>query len=259
MQPNEALKRLYRRYRGRWRHSRLPMNCRKHPVVAAILLMIQACAYGADTKAKFLIPDDTRSPDGRYGVTVPVFALTKDDKTEPANKLVEIHTGRVLAVIHADPGYDRALNYHEIVPSRWSPDSSLLLWEVDGKWFSDALVLLRLENRQVAWQRDLLKLAQQAILARTRKAAPEKYAAAKKANEGNGSAYPDGFSIDVQVLGALSLPLRMRAVLTSDPKAAGAIPKLESYLDATIDDQGKFNVNAFSLGHAASRHFLTEP
>ena len=231
------------------------MNFQRYWVLAVILLPTLVSALAADTKAKFLIPDYTQSPDGRYGVTVPIFDLIQDDKAKPTNNLVEIRTGRVLAVIHADTGYDRALNFHETLPSRWSQDGSLLLWEVEGKWFPDALVLLRLENGQLAWQRDLLRLAQQAILDRTRKAAPKKYAAAKKANAGNGSAYPEGFTIDVEPLAAISLPLQVRAVLTSDPKGTGQIPKLESHLDAIIDKQGKFKVTAFSLGPAASRHF----
>jgi len=235
------------------------MNFQAYSVVASILLSVVTYASGSDTKTKFLIPDYTHSPDGLYGVTVPIFALTKDDKAEPTNKLVEIRTGRVLAVIHADPGYDRALNYHEILPSRWSPDGSLLLWEIDGKWFSDALVLLRLENGKVAWQRNLLRLAQEAILVRTRKAAPKRYAAAKRANAGDGSAYPDGFSIGVDAAAKLSLPIRVRAFLTSDPKATGQIPKLESHLNAIIDAEGKFKVTDFSLGHVASRYFITEP
>lgn len=232
------------------------MSCRQS--FAAMLLVVAAYASAAEPEATFLIPDYTHSPDGRYGVTVPIFAAVKDDETEPTNNLVEIRTGRVLAVIHADPGYDRALNYHETLPSRWSPDGSLVLWEVAGKWFSDAVVLLRLENGRVAWQRDLLRLAQEAILSRTRKAAPEKYAAAKTANAGNGSAYPDGFSIDVEARDPIALPLRVRAVLTSDPKATGSVPKLESHLDAVVDEQGNLKVTDFGLGHATSRHFIND-
>ena len=225
---------------------------------AAMLLVALAYASAAEPEATFLIPDYTHSPDGRYGVTVPIFAAVKDSKTQPTNNLVEIRTGRVLAAIHADTGYDRALNFHETLPSRWSPDGSLLLWEVDGKWFSDALVLLRLEGQRVVWQRDLLRLAQQAILTRTHKAAPEKYAAAKKANAGNGSAYPDGFSIDVAARDPISLPLRVRTVMTSDPKATGRVPKLESHLDAVVDERGNFKVTDFSLGHATSRRFISD-
>jgi Lysozyme inhibitor LprI len=33
-----------------------------------------------------------------------------------------------------------------ILPSRWSADSSFLLWEVTGKWSPRALVLLKIED-----------------------------------------------------------------------------------------------------------------
>lgn len=84
---------------------------------------------------------------------------------------------------------------------------------------------------------------------------PERYAAAKKANAGNGSAYPEGFTIDVEVLDPNSFPLRVRAILTSDPKGIGEIPKVDSHLDAVIDKHGKFTVTDFKLGPAVSHHF----
>lgn len=98
-------------------------------------------------------------------------------------------------------------------------------------------------------------MAQQAILTRTRKAAPEKYAVAKEANAGNGSAFPEGFTIDVEALDPISCPLHLRAVLTSNPKGIEDFPKLDSHLDAIVDKDGKFKVTDFQLGHAPSRHF----
>jgi hypothetical protein len=138
------------------------------------------------------------------------------------------------------------LNYHEILPSRWSPDGSLLLWEVDGKWFSDALLLLRLENGKVAWQRNLLRLrAGRAILARTKQGGTGKVCCSQKANAGNGIAYPDGFQSALTQPRSFLFHYECGAYLTSDPKATGQIPKLESHLDAIIDTQGKFTVTDF--------------
>jgi hypothetical protein len=108
--------------------------------------------------------------------------------------------------------------------------------------------LVKLESGRVLWQRNLLKLAQQSILKRTRKTAPKLYAESKKDNEGNGSAYPEGFTVDVEVVEPISLPLHLRAVLMSDPKGRS---KLESSLESVIDEAGELTVTNFRLGHAS--------
>ena len=205
----------------------------------------------------YTIPAYTLSPNHRYGVTVPQWEHS-DEIDNPRNKVVEVKTGRVLAVIHTETGWDHSGHYVSVLPSRWSPDGSLLLWHVDGKWSPTALVLLKIEDGTVKWQIDLLKTAQQAILTRTRKAKPHEYLAAMKANAGNGSAYPDGFTVDVFCAGGesgdscslpVSLPLKVHADLTSDPKGIGFeyITKLDAHLDAVVDKNGKFTVTEFHL------------
>jgi len=228
-------------------------------LIVAAFLVSAAGALAQEKAIKSSIPESTCSPDRRYGVTVPsmddAIALGDDAPAkEPPNKLVEQKTGRVVAVIKADTGWDR-MNHGGVLPARWSPDGSLLLWEVDGKWFPDALVLLKIVNGELAWQTDILKTAQQAVLERTRKAAPAKYAAAKKQNAGSGSAYPEGFSVDVEAIDPISLPLRIRVALTSNPKEIPDLITLNSHLEAVIDPQGKFIVTGFHLGRGHSRHF----
>ncbi|HEX8489692.1 MAG TPA: hypothetical protein VF626_01630 [Chthoniobacterales bacterium] len=198
----------------------------------------------------FTIPEITLSPDKRFGVLVP------DEKRYDAgekNKLIEVSTDRVLAVIAGEPGMER-MNHGGIMPARWAPDSSLLLWCVSGKWFPRALVLIKLSDGAVAWQLDLLKTAQQEILARARQAAPEKYAAAKKQNAGNGSAYPEGFTVDVTTDGdegtPIVLPLRVHVTLTSNPKGLEDYPKnaeLDATLEGEVASDGKFKVLQFKL------------
>ena len=79
--------------------------------------------------------------------------------------------------------------------------------------------------------------------------APKRYAAAKKQNAGNGSAYPDGFTVKVtdsdQGDAPLSLPLAISTALESDPKAIEDFPekaKLNSEMEAIVDPDGKFVV-----------------
>jgi hypothetical protein len=213
-----------------------------------VALLLSFATAPAKDPAAFSIPEDSRSPDGHYGVTVPT---TRDDdvklKEEPKNQLVEIKSGRAVATIEAWTGWSK-MNHGGVLPARWSRDGSLLLWEVDGKWCPHALVLLKLEKGQLQWQCNVLQVAQQALLERTRKAAPEKYAAAKKANAGNGSAYPEGFTIDVKALDPVTVPLRVEAVLTANPKGIEDHANLDSHLEGVIDAAGTLKVTSFKLG-----------
>jgi hypothetical protein len=225
----------------------------KQLATTAVLFSTIGYIHGKDSSTEFIIPPSTLSPDHRYGVMVPVFHIDQAAETDDRkNKVVELQTEHVVAVIQADPGYDRPLNFHEVGPSRWSPDGSILLWKVNGKWNPDALVLLKIQKNSAKWQLDLLKTAQQAVLASTRKAAPEKYLAAKKANAGNGSAFPDGFTIDVTTDGedskTVSLPLTVHADLTANPKEIENFPNLDSHLDAVVTEDGAFVIKSFQLG-----------
>jgi len=203
----------------------------------------------------FSIPTSTLSPDHLYGVTVPIFDVNRSDiMNDSQNQVVEVATGRILAVIHGLTGYNRSLNFRETLPARWSPDGSILVWEVDGKWFPNTLVVLKIENGEARWQTDIMKVAQKAILDRTEKAFPEKFAAAKKANAGNyGSAYPDGFAIDVDVTGQISFPLHIQAALTANPKLDST--DIDSHLEGAIDSDGNFITTDFGLGRGQSSHF----
>jgi hypothetical protein len=221
-----------------------------------LLLVAAAVQFTAAAEPKvpkgFEVPDSSLSPDKRFGVTVPIRAEHAED-AEPKNSLIELKTGRVLAVIKAETAWDHA-NHRVVMPARWSKDGSLLLWEVDGKWFHDAFVLIKIEDGNVKWQTDILKAAQQEILARTKKAAPKQYAAAKKENEGSSSAYPEGFSVDVEAVGKIATPLRIRVVLSSNPKQIEGIKSLYSHMEAVVDSEGRFIVKDFGLGHVPLRN-----
>jgi hypothetical protein len=198
----------------------------------------------------FGVERSSLSPDKRYGVLVPAD-FDHYDETNP-NELVEVETGRTLALIKANAGKAGFMNHGEILPSRWSADGSFLLWEVTGKWSPRALVLLKIEDGKVKWQRDLLKMAQKEILGRTSKASPTKYAAIKKRNsELDQDTYLDGFTVDVQITGKegapLTFPLNLQASLESDPKAMESPPKnqLSSEMKAVLNSERKLIVKNF--------------
>ncbi|MEO6970913.1 MAG: hypothetical protein ABI217_08465 [Chthoniobacterales bacterium] len=216
----------------------------------------------ASPPPSFSLPDFTVSPDHRYGILLP-----EEDHSlpnVPGNQLVEIATDRVITTIKAQTGLSDDEDSKTV---RWSNDNSLCLWEVEGRWSPRILVLIKIEDGKCPWQIDLLKIGQQEILARTRKAAPGKYAAAKQQNKGNGTAFPDGFTVNVRVEGEIqnvrsgnpeaglkgppvALPLKFHAELTSNPKQIERWPKeaqLDSALDGLVTVDGKVTVTRFRL------------
>jgi hypothetical protein len=213
-----------------------------------LLLLAGALAttYAEDLPKGYIIAEESASPDGRYGVTVPQMDELENDPSAH-NSVVDLKSGKALGAIKANTGWDH-MNHTDIMPAQWSPDSSLVLWYVDGKWFPWAYVLIKIEDGRIAWQTDMLKEAQQAILARTKEAAPKAYAAAKKDNEGSGSAFPEGFSVDIAATGPVELPLKLNVSLTANPKGIEGKPNVESHMQAVVDQNGKFVVKKFALG-----------
>jgi hypothetical protein len=219
---------------------------------AAVFLALISMSSAGAWPAGFSVPESTLSPDGRFGVLVPDTEHYSDQR--PQNKIVEIATGRVLATIQAETGMEQ-MNHGGIAP-KWSADGALLLWKVEGKWFPRALVLLSIHEGKVAWQTNILKEAQQTTLARTRQAQPKAYAAAREFNMGNGSAYPDGFTIEVTTPAddekPVVVPLAVHAELTPDPKGLEDFPKaarLHAKLEAVVDAHGNFVVKEFTASH----------
>jgi hypothetical protein len=228
---------------------------------AAALVSAAGTILAANPNTDYITPPFTFSPDGRYGVMVPVWHDEgAQEPDERQNKVVELSTGLVVTVIHADPGYNRALNFHKTAPPHWSADSSVLLWKVNGKWFPDALVLLKLNGGNEQWQINLMKMSQRAILAHTREASPQRYAAARRANSGNGSAYPEGFTVDVKTdEDKIAFPFHVLVDLTANPKQFPGFPaNLDSHLDAIVTSDGKFIVKDFHVIWPASQREITQ-
>jgi hypothetical protein len=225
--------------------------------IAILLLMavLGDCpSHGVDPNLKVSISKASLSPDGRYGVTVPTMQEYLEDENIK-NVLVEVATKRPVAVMEGMVGVTNSTRY--TADAQWSSRSDLLLWTVEGKWFEASQVLFKLNDGKVAWQLDIRKTVETAILKHTKEVAPETYAIKKAENAGNGSAYPEGFSVFIQ-LGdeeRLDLPLAVHASMTSDPKSsrlpdnqgASRSWNLESELDGVVDKDGKFTVTQFKL------------
>jgi len=216
--------------------------------IVSVLVWLIGSAWSQAIPQGYLLPEKTLSPDHRYGVLVP---QPLPEPPHPVNQLIEVQTGRVLAEIIGNTGWTR-MNHGAVLPTRWTKDSSVLFWQVDGKWGPISLVLVRIKNGEVLGQTDLYQEVVKAILTRTREARPQEYSQ-RKNDLGYGSAYPDGFTIDIYAEGEegapLTFPLKIHADLTSDPKGISEKP-LTSYLDGTVDQEGKFTVTNFKLGAA---------
>ena len=200
----------------------------------------------------FSVYDPSISPDKAYGVLVP-NQKTFQPGSKGQNKLVDLKTGKVLAVIDAESWfYDAsvAMNQFKAEP-RWSRDGKALAWIVSGKWGPQVFEVLILSNDEVEWQTHVLPVAHESILQRTREAVPELYAAAKLENQGNGSAYPDGFTVVMgQPEEGFTLPLHCLVTLDSNPKNIEGRTNLFSSLMLRLDGVGDLHVSEFGVRRA---------
>jgi hypothetical protein len=230
-------------------------------IFAAIAFLFVCALRGGES-----VPASTHSPDHRFGVTVPDEAAYDSVKSRPdgtperfLHRLIEVKTRRVLAEIKAENGLDR-MNHGGIAP-RWTRDGSGLLWVIGGKWFPRAAVYLRISDGALAWQTDLLRSAQIEMLRRTKKAVQKTYAAAVEENKGSGSAYPDGFTIDITLPEKNpKLPLRFKTTLTSNPKSIDFFPlKAEVFarMNCVLETDGSISWSDYHVwtGTAARREY----
>ena len=214
--------------------------------------------------AGYIIVPSSISPDGHYGVSA------YDNTVNPIPPGWEYAPNRIIdrqaddKIVGAIRAKDALMHmgHGEILPCRWSADSSLLLWEVSGKWCPWALTLLRLHKGKIAWQANLLLDAQWAILERTRRADPEGYRAAMKENKAGKdnrlasghSVFPDGFTVAVSTDAAagrpLTLPIKVTASLTANPKGLDPYPEranINALMEATVEEGGRLCVTSFRM------------
>ena len=200
----------------------------------------------------FTIPPYTLSPGGDFGVLVPDFAHYKESG-DSQNKLVATKSGEVIATINGLTWYEdtKMQMNNGSITSCWSTDGTTLSWVVGGKWFPRTFAVLKLRGGAVAWQLDVLKCVQREILSRTRAAVTSNYAAAMRQNQGNGSAFPDGFSVDVTTpTTGFSLPWVGNVTLDSNPKSIPNWPPeslVRASMQVTIHPDGSANFSNYMV------------
>jgi hypothetical protein len=205
----------------------------------------------ADIDSQSSIPTNTISPNKLYGVTVPSGSSADPGAIAKENDIVELSDKKILGCINAETAFAH-MNNLEILPAWWSSDDSCFLWQVSGPWGMYTQMLICLKGDKITWQLDVLKVLQRTILTRTEAVDSKKFLAAKKANWGNGSAYPETFTIDSRAenanKGPLVFPVRFHVYLTSNPKGADGIPNLDSSMEAIMSQDGVIKITKFHYG-----------
>ena len=181
----------------------------------------------------YVISPSSVSPNREYGVSAFDNTVNPIPDEIDENKIVDLPTSQIVGIIHGSSAMIH-MNQEEILPARWSPDGSLLLWEVDGKWSPSTLTLLRIENGKVKWALDVLRTVQQAIVVRTRQVAPQKYAVAK-----------EGGAVENVQGKPISLPFKVHAELTSNPKEMEDWPQ-----EAQLDSRAGWGDNSGTTRHS---------
>jgi hypothetical protein len=227
------------------------------PRITAMVIVFASCktqspplpagqAAVADSVAhpKWYLHDEI-SPDGRFAITVPKREFLENSTSR--NQLIELKTGRVVANLEGDVAYDHS--NHGSYQGKWSTDGELLCWEIGGKWAQMSLVFVQLNHGMLKWQKDYTPDCVNEILRRLKAASPAAYQREKEWNKGNGSAYPEGFTVDVVLnrscRGDVSLPCKLDIDLTSDPKHLHGTHRIDAWMDATIDKAGKLTFGEF--------------
>jgi hypothetical protein len=227
------------------------LHLSKRTTFALLAGVVFCSAVEADIGPNAPISSNTISPNKRYGVTIPQGSAADQGSIAKQNDLIELSDNRVLGRINADTAFAH-MNNLEILPGWWSSDDSYLLWQVKGPWGMYTQMLICLKGDKITWELDVLRALQRAILTKTEAIDPEKFLAAMKANWGNGSAYPETFTVDSHAenanQGPLIFPVRFHVYLTSNPKGADGVPEVDSSMEATLSQDGAIAITEFHDG-----------
>ena len=151
------------------------------------------------------------------------------------------------------------MNHSELLPAWWSQDNTSLLWQVLGRYGVDRQMLVRIRDNNIEWEINISEVIARNILSRTEAAESNEFLKAKKHMWGNGSAYPEKFTIVSEVnnstKGPLIFPVLLHVYLTSNPKGIPNVPELDACMEANLDHEGNLEVTGFRLGKNSSWPF----
>ncbi len=106
-------------------------------IVLAAMVFGTLTVWAQELPKGFVIAEESESPDGRYGVIVPVREKVEEAKAGRRIAWWRSRRGGYGRRSKGRPSWDYT-NHESILPAKWASDGSLMLWEVEGKWFPHA-------------------------------------------------------------------------------------------------------------------------
>ncbi len=110
------------------------------------------------------------SPDGQFGIIYPSPGLID---SPPADYVVAVRESRIIGLVETDAPYFSGVNGE--LAAHWSPDNSVVLVEIDGKWLPRNLVVIELTNGEIVRQTQLADRLLKMFSAALAKAEPKHF------------------------------------------------------------------------------------
>lgn len=229
----------------------------KH-IITLFLAMLAIASADAEFPPGYQIMEDSASPDGAMAVIEPAERMSDGELEKARNHLVRVDGKAVIGEIEGVAG--RKHMNHGGAEAHWSAAGDRLLWIVEGKWSPRTVTMIEIKDGGIARQSDLIKAGYAEILKLSKAAHPKTYAAAVKANNGNGAAFPDGFTVSLMLKdNNAKLPARFLVSMTADPKARDGFPDaawLDAFLFGTLTEQMRIEWGDFGAYDARSSERL---
>src|SRR5262249_28019580 len=125
-----------------------------------VLFLVISVKAATPWPKDYVVAEDSKSGNGRYGVLIPARDSSSSDLDQPANYLADLEKHKVLGQIH-NSFYSQGRN-HQALAAYWAPDSSWVVVEYDGRFGFDSLMILEIGDDTIS-QTDVGRDIQQAI------------------------------------------------------------------------------------------------
>ena len=102
-------------------------------------------AAALDWPDRYVVYENTTSPDGRYGVLVPTMeAWDNDESLSQANYIADLKSHRVLGKLDSVDYFEH--QNHRSLAVSWAPDSSICVVENDARYGAESISVLEIKD-----------------------------------------------------------------------------------------------------------------